>query len=57
MELKKIRVVSSSSTGLLSADTKAYFDDWFGKILVYNEVRYERNLGCIEVVAKEAEKR
>lgn len=46
---------SPSSAGLLSADAKRYFDDWFGKILAYNQVCDDQIMGRIKVVAKEVE--
>lgn len=47
------REASSSSTSLLYANVKAYFDDWFAKILAKNQVCEDQIMGRIEVVAKE----
>lgn len=46
---------SLSYVGLLITDAKAYFDDWFGKILDDNHVHEDPIMGRIEAMAKEAE--
>lgn len=61
MKPKKKKGTSSTGetsllyVGLLIADAKAYFDDWFGKILADNHVHEDQIMGRIEVMAKEAE--
>lgn len=46
---------SSSSAILLSDGVKAYFDDWFGKILDDNQVREDQIMSQMEVVVREEE--
>lgn len=46
----------ASGNGLLFADVKAYFNDWFRKIFADNQVGEERIMGQVEVVVKEVKK-
>lgn len=47
--------VGLSSDGLFFDGMKAYFDKWFGKILADNQVREDRIMSRLDVVAKKVE--
>lgn len=46
---------SSSDVGVLPADARYCFYELFGKITADNQIREDRIISCIEVVAKEDE--